>query len=159
MFGIRLSEALVVTGLGIVGVIGSIRLWLRMSENDIEVIAGPEKFLGVVSLTLVLCGVISIMIILYRSRYGRINASIASLNNPIRRSALTLVAVLFGYTAAVQIIGYFIGNFCFFPLLFHVSGLRPLSKSILVGTIMAGIFYVLFVLLFKLPVPRGMIGL
>ena len=72
---------------------------------------------------------------------------------------IILIIVLAGWVAAVPILGFNIGCLVFFPLLFYVSGYRPWLKSIAAGVIMALVFYAIFVLGAKLPVPTGMFGI
>ena len=148
----KISEALTVIAIGLLGLIGSISLWRRVDTMGIHIVAGPGKYLAVVSLVLVACGGFSLV------RYRR--TILAPATVPVFRSirGVTLILILFGYALAVPISGFLMGSLFFFPFLFHVSGMRPWVKSILVGLITGALFYGVFVLGAKLPLPKGAIG-
>jgi putative tricarboxylic transport membrane protein len=148
---ISLYEALVVMGIGLTGLIGSIHLENQLSTISIGVAMGPAKYTGVISLILLVCGIISVIGHLRRRRAAGASATprIATARG------MTLMAILLAWVAAVSILGFNIASLCFFPMLFYVSGFRPWFKSIVVGVITAVLFYVVFVLGARLPVPKG----
>ena len=151
---ISLSEALVIMGIGLLGLIGSIQLENELSTMNIGVEMGPAKYTLVISLILLVSGMIPVIGYLRRKtdREGAFPRIITA-------RGMTLIAILLAWVAAVPFLGFNIGNLCFFPPLFQVAGLRPWMKSLVVGVITAVIFYVVFVLGAKLPVPKGGLGI
>jgi hypothetical protein len=152
---ISLSEALVIMGIGLLGLIGSIQLENELSTMSMGVAMGPAKYTGVISLVLLVCGIIPVV---GHLRRGNPDGE-SVIPRIITSRGIALIAILLGWVAAVPFLGFTIGNLCFFPLLFYVAGLRPWLKSIVVGGITAVIFYVVFVLGAKLPVPKGGFGI
>lgn len=151
---IRFSELLIVIGLGVICLVGAVRLEYEMKHMGIILVAGPAKYIGLISLFLIACGV---GLIIEYTRRRKFSGS--SVDSPIASSrVIILTSVMFGYVVVVPIVGYLIGTICFFPLLFQASGMRPWHKSILAGALMAVLFFVAFVLLAKLPMPKGRFG-
>ena len=121
----KISEALTVIAIGLLGLIGSISLWRRVDSMGIHIVAGPGKYLAVVSLVLIACGVFSLV------RYQRSILTPATV--PVFRSirAVTLILLLFAYALAVPISGFLMGSLIFFPFLltsFAVNGGGALSS-------------------------------
>lgn len=152
---IGLYEGLVIIGIGLLGLFGSIQLDQQLSTMSIGVVMGPAKYIGVISLILIICGMIPVSghLLKRRSGYPPAAPRLASARGGI------LVVVLLAWVAAVPKLGFTIGGLGFFPLLFYVSGLRPWFKSLVVGVITAALFYVVFVVGAKMPVPKGTMGL
>jgi len=118
---------------------------------------GPAKWTAVISLVLIVCGII--VVIGHFLRRKSMDASAGAAHRIASARGVILTALLLAWVTAVPVLGFNIGCLCFFPLLFYVSGLRPWFKSIAAGFIMTVLFYVIFVLGAKLPVPKGGIGL
>ena len=151
---IRLSEVLTVIGIGLAAMVGSLQLDQQLSVMNLGVAMGPAKYTMVISLVILVCGAL-----LGIKHLRRRKLKPANVTPPIASSrGGLLIAVLLGYVAAVPFLGFVIGSLCFFPLLFQVCGMRSWFKSIVFGMVMGGCFYVVFVMLAKLPVPKGGIG-
>jgi hypothetical protein len=152
---ISLCEGLVVIAIGLIGLIGSVQLEQQLKTINIDIMMGPAKWTGAISLVLIACGVSSVIgrFLKRKSVDGE-----ATVTPPIASArGMILTGLLLAWVAAVPILGFNIGNLCFFPLLFYISRLRPWRKSVAAGLIMAIFFYLIFVLGAKLPVPKGMI--
>ena len=152
---ISFYEGLFVTGIGMIGLIGSIRLEGRLKTMSMVGPMGPAKYTGLISLILVVCGMIS-MIGHFRRRRS---AGTGAVPRIVTARGMTLIGILLAWVAAISILGFNIGSLCFFPMLFYVAGLRPWFKSLVVGVITAVFFYAVFVLGAKLPVPKGGFGI
>ena len=76
----------------------------------------------------------------------------------VKRLLITL-AILFLYAIALEYVGFLITNFLFMVLL--LRGLEPQGwKTVLVTAFLTSIScYVLFDILLKVPVPRGILGI
>lgn len=152
---ISLYEGIFITGVGLIGLIGSVHLENQLNTMGMVGTMGPAKYTLVVSMILVVCGIIAIIGHLRRSR----SATTGETLRIISTEGIILIAVLLAWIAAVSIFGYVIGIIFFFPVLFYVTGLRPWFKSLIVGLITAMLFYAAFVLGVKLPVPKGIWGI
>jgi len=151
---INLPESLVVIGVGVLGLIGSIKLESELSTIGASVILGPSKYTGVISLVLITCGLIALIGSLRKARIAQGSSGFSSSSR-----AILLMGVLLGYAAVVPYVGYVVGSLGFFPAFFHISGTRPWHKSLLLGFVMAALFYLAFVYLAAIPVPKGGLGL
>lgn len=150
-------EALVAIGIGLVGLIGSFHLANQLSTMGVEPIMGPAKWSGGISLLIFACGMIQL--IGHFIKRKSTDANMASVPRFFSVRGMILIVILALWVAAVAVLGFNLGCFVFFPLLFYIAGFRPWFKSLLVGCVMGLFFYTLFVIGIKLTVPKGIIGL
>jgi hypothetical protein len=154
---ISLCEGVVVTGIGLIGLIGSIQLEQQLKTTEMGLMVGPAKWMAAISLVLMTCGVSSVISLFLKRKSADGELTVTA---PIATGrGMVLIGLLFAWVAAVSTLGFNIGNLCFFPLLFYICGLRPWRKGVVAGLIMAIVFYLVFVLGAKLPVPKGCFGL
>jgi hypothetical protein len=154
---IALYEALIVIGIGLIGLIGSFQLENQLSTISIGVTMGPAKWTGALSSIMLACGIIAA--IGHFLRRKSVDASVVAAPRIASARGMILIALLAVWVAGVPFLGFSVGCLVFFPLLFYVSGFRPWFKSIAAGVIMAVAFYVIFMLGAKLPVPKGVFGI
>jgi putative tricarboxylic transport membrane protein len=118
-------------------------------------VIGPDRYLGAISVGLLICGALNL---------------VSSLKRPgrpeIRRgeeggSQVTLVIVvsfvLVIYTLLIQILGYLFATSIFFPVIYYLFGLRPWLKSVVIGLSTAVIFYAIFEYFAEIPLPKGLL--
>jgi tripartite tricarboxylate transporter TctB family protein len=151
----RISEALIVVALGMAGLLASIRLDEQLRPLHTSVAIGPARYTAVVSVIILVSGVLLCVQELRRRRPA--DPEVAS--RLVSPRGVLLIVVLLAYVAAVPIVGFTLGNVCFFPLLFHVCGLRPWTRSLVSGLGMSAAFHVVFVWLARIPIPKGWLGL
>jgi putative tricarboxylic transport membrane protein len=118
-------------------------------------VIGPDRYLAVISLGLLVCGVLNLV------------GSLKSLRRPeIRRgeeggSQVTLVIVvsfvLVIYTLLIQILGYLLATSIFFPVIYYLFGVRPWLKSVVIGLSTAIFFYAIFEYFAEIPLPKGLL--
>ncbi len=116
---------------------------------------GPDTYLAAVSTGLLLCGLWSLI----GARRGRGAARAgeeSAAGVGLGRVAL-VVLVLIGYVTAFPIFGYLLATLIFFPVAFFVFGVRPWTKSLIIGVAITAVFYVLFAHFAELPLPRGLL--
>jgi hypothetical protein len=157
--GISIYEALVVIGLGVIGLIGSIQMQNQLGAMGITEAVGPAKWTGVISLILIVCGIIPAIGLLLKRKSTDISPGTHSTSSNVTVQGMMLMSLLGVWVAAASTLGYNIGNMCILPMIFYVAGFRPWFKSIAAGFIMTVVFYVTFVLGAKLSVPKGVFGL
>lgn len=154
---IALYEALIIIGIGVIGLIGSFQLENQLGTLSMGVIMGPAKWTGALSSIMLVCGIIAA--IGHFPRRKSVDSSVVSAPRIVSARGLTLIALLAVWVAGVSFLGFSVGCLVFFPLLFYICGMGHWFKCIAAGVIMAVAFYVIFVLGIKLPVPKGMFGI
>lgn len=140
-------ESLVVIGIGLMGLVASIKSWFDMRAYGSRMVGGGEIYVATISLVLIACGTLYVI-----SRRRSLDEETAIKLLGSGRGAM-LCLLLFAYATVIPMTGYIVGSLCFFPLAFYMAGLRGWPKSILTGVITAILFYLLFFLLIKLPLP------
>jgi hypothetical protein len=118
-------------------------------------VIGPDRYLGAISVGLLLCGALNL---------------VSSLKRPgrpeIRRgeeggSQVTLVIVvsfvLVIYTLLIQILGYLFATSIFFPIIYYLFGVRSWRKSVVIGLSTALFFYAIFEYFAEIPLPKGLL--
>ena len=151
----NLIEALVIMGIGALGLAGSISMQQELNSTNLSVALGPAKYSGVISLVMTGLGAF-LLFRLIRERKGHRGAAGPPV---VSKNGLILILVLLLYMTAIPLVGFNGGSFCFFPVLFYVSGMRPWRKSLIFGLVMAALFYLVFIYGAKIPVPKGGLGI
>jgi hypothetical protein len=149
-------ESFLIIGLACLGLTDAWRLSHAVRAGGaFHDVIGPDRYLGAISVGLLLCGALNL---------------VSSLKRPgrpeIRRgeeggSQVTLVIVvsfvLVIYTLLIQILGYLFATSIFFPVIYYLFGLRPWLKSVVIGLSTAVIFYAIFEYFAEIPLPKGLL--
>jgi putative tricarboxylic transport membrane protein len=150
-----LAESLVVILLAALGIADAWRLSnLVRAGGTFHDVIGPDRYLGVISAGLFICGVWNLIAglksrKLSRGKRGEREGS--------QFNQVVLVAfLLFVYTFAIPMLGYLLATSIFFPVIYFIFGVRPWPKSIIVGLITAGLFYAIFAHFAEMPLPKGL---
>ena len=115
---------------------------------------GPDTYLAVISAALLLCGAWN-LIGARRDRTAPRAGGGADGGGLGQVGLVTLV--LIAYVAAFPILGYLLATLIFFPVSFFVFGVRPWTKSLIVGVVVTAVFFVLFAHFAELPLPKGLL--
>jgi hypothetical protein len=149
-------ESLMVMALACLGIADAWRLSnaIRAGGAFHDVI-GPDRYLGVISAGLLVCGVLNLV------------GGLSSLRRPeIRRgeeggSQVTLVAVVISalviYTLLIPGLGYLMATSIFFPVIYYFFGVRSWVKSVVIGMATAILFYAVFEYFAEIPLPKGLL--
>ena len=156
---ISIYEALVVIGIGVIALVGSIQMQNQLGGIGITETMGPAKWTGLLSLILIVCGIIPAIGQLLKRKSSDTSSGTFSTSRIVSAQGMMLMPLLGIWVAAASTLGYNIGNMCILPMIFYVAGFRPWLKSIAAGFIITIVFYVVFVLGAKLSVPKGVLGL
>jgi tripartite tricarboxylate transporter TctB family protein len=151
----RIPDAVIILLLGAAGLIASIQLDRQLQPLHVSAAIGPARYTAVVSAIILVSGVLLVVQELRR----RPPAHPEFVGRLVSPRGVLLILVLLAYVAVVPLVGFTLGNVVFFPLLFQVCGLRPWKKSLVSGLAMSVAFYVVFVWLARIPIPKGWLGL
>ena len=120
-------------------------------------VVGPDRYLIVLSLGLVVCGVCNLIGSLKAIRCHDHKPPGEPAKKEGKLNLVVLVAVmLILYTAAFPLLGYLLATAIFFPVIYFIFGLRPWTKSVIVGILTAALFYVIFAYFSDMPLPKGL---
>jgi hypothetical protein len=151
-----LIESLVVMAVGGIGLRDAWRLSGALrGGGEFHSAMGPDTYLGVVSTALLLCGLWN-LIRSSRDVSVLLPAKTAESGSGIGQVALVAIAMI-AYVAAFPLLGYLLATLIFFPVGFFVFGVRPWTKSLIVGVVVTVVFYALFAYFAELPVPKGLL--
>jgi hypothetical protein len=116
---------------------------------------GPDTYLAAVSAALLLCGAWNLVGARREQRAPRAGGG------PDARDGLgqvgLVVLLLIAYVAAFPTLGYLLATLIFFPVTFFVFGVRPWTKSLIIGAAVTAVFFVLFAYFAELPLPKGLL--
>ena len=74
------------------------------------------------------------------------------------KKAMLVLVILVGYGAFFNFLGFLVATFVLMMLLLSVVGRQKISLSLVVSLVTAGCAHLLFVVLFNLPLPRGVLS-
>ncbi len=154
-----LVEPLVVILLAALGLADAIRLSsiIRPGGTFHDVI-GPDRYLGAISVGLLLCGIWTLATNLRIVRSPLVNKENKEEGEESHINQVALVVfVLFLYAFAMPILGYLLATCFFFPLIYFIFGVRSWLKSILIGLSTTAACYVIFEYLAEMPLPKGLL--
>ncbi len=152
-----LLESLFVVALAGLGIADAWRLSGAVrAGGTFHDVVGPDRYLGAISLGLLMCGVWNLVISLRGTRHADVKKGEGEGNQVKMVVGVAMVLVL--YALAMPTLGYLLATSIFFPVIYFIFGVRPWPKSILVGLITAGLFYVVFARFAEMPVPKGLLG-
>jgi hypothetical protein len=152
----RMIESFFIIALASLGLTDAWRLSNAVRAGGVfHDVIGPDRYLGVISAGLLVCGVLNLA------------GSLNSLRRPeIRRregggSHVTLVIVvsfvLVVYTLLIPILGYLMATSIFFPVIYYLFGVRSWRKSVVIGLSTAVFFYAIFEHFAEIPLPKGLL--
>ena len=151
-----LAESLVVIFLAALGIVDAWRLsGVVRAGGTFHDVIGPDRYLGVISVGLLFCGVWILVKNLKGDRHTPIQ------KEESEESQVTLVVlvafVLVVYTFVIPILGYLLATSFFFPVIYFIFGVRPWLKSIIVGLSTTAVFYAIFAYFAEMPLPKGLL--
>jgi cytochrome b561 len=150
-----LVESILIIVLGALGIADAWRLSnLVRAEGSFHDVIGPDRYLGIISAGLFICGVWNLAADL-KSRKPPQAKREEKEGSQIRQVVL-VAFLLFVYTFAIPILGYLLATFVFFPVIYFTFGVRPWPKSVIVGLITAALFYAIFAYFAEMPLPKGL---
>ena len=120
-------------------------------------VVGPDRYLIVLSLGLLVCGAWNLIGSLKEIRRHDLKTPGEPAKKEGKLNLVVLVAVvLILYMAAFPFLGYLLATAIFFPVIYFIFGLRPWTKSVIVGILTAALFYVIFAYFSDMPLPKGL---
>ena len=150
-----LVESLVVILLAALGLADAWRLSnLVRAGGTFHDVIGPDRYLGVISAGLLICGVWNLVAGLKSRKPPQVKGGEREWSQV--NQVILVAFLLFVYTFAIPILGYLLATFIFFPVIYFIFGVRPWPKSIIVGWITAGLFYAIFAHFAEMPLPKGL---
>jgi putative tricarboxylic transport membrane protein len=152
----RWVESLFIMALACVGLTDAWRLSHAVRAGGaFHDVIGPDRYLGIISAGLLVCGVLNLVGSLKRP--GR--PEIRRVEEGGSRVTLVIVVsfVLAIYTLLIQILGYLLATSLFFPVIYYLFGLRPWLKSVVIGLSTAIFFYAIFEYFAEIPLPKGLL--
>jgi putative tricarboxylic transport membrane protein len=149
-----LAESIVVIFLAALGIADALRLSsVIRREGTFHDVIGPDRYLGAISVGLLLCGIWALAKNLKIARSPLIKKEEGE-GSQVNQVVL-VVFVLVLYAFAMPILGYLLATAFFFPIIYFIFGVRPWLKSIIVGLSTSAVFYAIFAYLAEMPLPKG----
>jgi len=145
LVAILCNEGLILTVIGIVGIIEGLRLNQLSAEADDAF--GPGWYLIILSLVLIVCGLIYLAST-FKGRNKKTEAAILW-NGP---ATFAILAMIFS-CGLLPYIGYFISTAAFIFVGTRLFGEQSWVRSILVAGISGAVFWGVFVYLAQIPMP------
>ncbi len=106
-----------------------------------------------------LLGVLSIILALAGLAKGKERQGIIELWRGMKwGKVLLLIISLFSYPILLPLMGFTTTTFMVMVLFFRLTGVRRLSAAVGIGLLTAVVSYLIFGILLKIPLPRGMIS-
>ena len=139
------NEGLILTVIGIVGVIEGFRL-NRVSAAADEAY-GPGWYLILLSIVLITCG-----FYYFISTFKRLNKKTGAELSLYGPASFSIVAMIF-YCFLLPYIGYFISTAAFLFLATRLFGEKSWVRSILIAGISGAVFWFVFIFLAEVPLP------
>ena len=150
-----LVESILIIVLAAFGIADAWRLSnLVRAGGTFHDVIGPDRYLGVISAGLLICGVWNLITGL-KSRKPPLDKREEREGSQINQVVL-VAFLLFVYTFAIPMLGYLLATFIFFPVIYFIFGVRPWPKSVIVGLITAALFYAIFAYFAEMPLPKGL---
>jgi len=151
-----LVEPLVVIFLAALGIADTLRLSsVIRPDGTFHDVVGPDRYLGAISVGLLLCGVWILVKNLKGGRHTPIQKG-ESGGSQVNQVVL-VVFVLVLYAFAMPILGYLLATCLFFPIIYFIFGVRPWLKSIIIGLSTTAVFYAIFEYFAEMPLPKGLL--
>jgi putative tricarboxylic transport membrane protein len=140
------NEGLILTAIGIVGLVEGLRL-NRISAAAEEAY-GPGWYLLLLSLILIVCG-FSYLASTFKKRADRKAEA-----SPFRFGPASFcILAMMGYTVLLPYLGYLIGTAAFVFVATRLFGEQSWVKSTLIAGISGAAFWLVFIYLAEIPMP------
>ncbi len=154
-----LVEPLVVIFLAVLGIADAIRLSSTIRPGGIfHDVIGPDRYLGAISVGLLVCGIWTFATNLKNVRSPLFNKENKEKGEESHIKQVALVVfVLFLYAFAISTLGYLLATCFFFPVIYFIFGVRSWLKSILIGLATTAAFFVIFEYIAEMPLPKGLL--
>jgi hypothetical protein len=136
---------------GLVGMTDAVRLIVYKNPRSIEDLTGPGRYLFVIS-----CLITVVAVLYLISQYRERPPLALAANKESRSKAISTVLVLALYIALIDIVGYAWSTPIFFVLILRVFGVKSWVSTAVLSLTMSIAYYVIFVRLFEMPFPRGL---
>lgn len=146
-----LIEGAVLLIVGFVGLIEGLRMYLGRDPHVIIDMVGPDGFLVVVSVALIITGLLHLLV---NSR-KKLVANWITADREMTMKAVGLAIILGFYILSISIVGFLISSIVFFLLAFRVAGVKSWPVNIFVTLALTGGFYIIFVRYCGMIFPRG----
>jgi putative tricarboxylic transport membrane protein len=151
-----LAESFLIVIVALLGIADAWRLSsvVRAGGTFHDVI-GPDRYLGAISVGLLLCGIWALSKNLKIARPPMIKKEEGKGSHV--HQVVLVVFVLVLYAFAMPILGYLLATCFFFPVIYFIFGVRPWLKSILIGLSTTAVFYAIFEYFAEMPLPKGLL--
>jgi hypothetical protein len=151
-----LIESILVIVLACLGIFDAWRLGhLLRSGHTFHDVVGPDRYLAVISVGLLICGIWNLTSGL-KSRGLQQHGKVTGERGGAQINQVVLVVFLLAvYTLVIPTFGYLPATAMFFPIIYFIFGVRPWPKSIVVGLITTALFYFIFEYFAEMPLPKG----
>jgi putative tricarboxylic transport membrane protein len=140
--------------IGLIGVGDALRLILYRNPRSIEDLTGPGRYLLVIS---ALMAVVGLLYLVSQVRQSPPAEATEARNKAARYRVIATVMVLAAYIALIDLIGYFWSTSIFFVLILRVFGFASWPRTLALSATLSLSYYVIFVRLFEMPFPHGML--
>ena len=137
---------------GLVGMTDAVRLIVYKNPKSIEDLTGPGRYLFVIS-----CLITVVAVLYLISQYRERPPLVVAANKESRRKVISTVLVLALYIALIDIVGYVWSTPIFFVLILRVFGFKSWVSTVVLSLAMSIVYYVIFVRLFEMPFPHGLV--
>jgi len=145
-------EGLLLVILGLVSLAESTRLVLYTDPNLLRDWLGPGYYLLVISIGLLATGIV------YIHNHGRAQTvAREATGGDGRHRLIASFATCALYLVLIEVIGYLLATFVFFVSMFTIVGLRSWVHKLVLGMVLSGIFYIVFVKYGGMTFPRGIV--
>jgi hypothetical protein len=149
---ISLIEGILILIISVVGLSEGVRLTLqRSSAIVIRDVLGPSLFVILLSSGLLIVAIIHFIVI---HRKVTLNEKTSG-NTIMSVKVIGMISVLAGYIVLIRFFGYFMPSIPFFLLEFRIAGVRSWRRNLVLAPVTAIAFYIIFVKLCNMPLPRG----
>jgi hypothetical protein len=151
-----LIESLVVVALSLVGMVDAWRLsGVVRGGGPYHDVIGPDRYLGVISVGLLVCGVLNLVSSLKRPGRPEIRRGEGGGSQVTLVTVVIFVLVI--YTLLIPALGYLLATSIFFPVIYFLFGVRSWLKSVVIGLSTAAFFYAIFEYFAEIPLPKGLL--
>ncbi len=135
----RLVESLFVMALACLGLTDAWRLSNAVRAGGaFHDVIGPDRYLGVISAGLLVCGVLNLVGSLKRPRRPEIRRGEEGGSQVTLVIVVSFVLVI--YTLLIQILGYLLATSLFFPVIYYLFGVRSWLKECCYRLVDSGLF-------------------
>jgi hypothetical protein len=149
-------EGIVLLGTGIISLAEGLRLTQKIDPDAIADVLGPGYYIFSLGLLLMITG-ITYLLINYRKFLNMKKEASGGETEKQRmnRVVIYMVAVFIIYLTLINMAGYLVPTLIFFFLEFRLAGVKSWKRNLILTSVVAGIFYVVFIQYCRLIFPHG----